>query len=157
MEAACSIRAAGEADLAAVARITAAAYGPYVAEFGAPPVPMTDDHAARIARGETFLAEIAHDPVGLVSLELHDDHALVFSVAVDPPSQGRGLAGALLRFAETRARGAGRRELRLYTNARMTRNIAIYLAHGFRETGRRPHPHRAGWTLVDMAKTLDRP
>lgn len=43
-------------------------------------------------------------------------------------------------------------EVRLYTNAKMERNIALYKAYGFHETGRRPNPYRPGWTIVDMAK-----
>jgi len=45
-------------------------------------------------------------------------------------------------------------EMRLYTNARMERNIALYSAFGFQETGRRPNPYRPGWTVVDMTKKV---
>jgi hypothetical protein len=30
----------------------------------------------------------------------------------------------------------------------------LYTALGYRETARRPNPHRPGWTVVDMAKPL---
>ncbi|TIT50241.1 MAG: GNAT family N-acetyltransferase, partial [Mesorhizobium sp.] len=46
-------------------------------------------------------------------------------------------------------------EVRLYTNAKMERNIALYKEYGFHETGRRPNPYRPGWTIVDMAKTVE--
>ena len=36
----------------------------------------------------------------------------------------------------------------------MTGNLALYRSCGFIETGRRPHPVRAGATLVDLAKRL---
>ena len=48
----------------------------------------------------------------------------------------------------------GLSELRLYTHALMTRNQAIYARRGFRETGRRPHPKRASFTVVDMVKAV---
>ncbi len=76
------------------------------------------------------------------------------SVAVAPDRQSRGHGLALLQFAETLATQAGLTELRLYTNGRMERNIALYAALGYRETGRRPNPQRPGWTIVDMVKYL---
>lgn len=60
----------------------------------------------------------------------------------------------LLRSAEEMARAAGVGEVRLYTSARMERNPTLYSAYGYRETGRRPNPHRPGWVPVDMVKPL---
>jgi hypothetical protein len=40
-------------------------------------------------------------------------------------------------------------EVRLYTNKRMERNIALYRRHGFIEVVTRPHPSRPGDVLVD--------
>jgi ribosomal protein S18 acetylase RimI-like enzyme len=62
----------------------------------------------------------------------------------------------LLDFADEQTRSWGLPEVRLYTNSRMERNIALYSAYGYRETGRRANPYRPGWTLVDMAKPVDR-
>jgi ribosomal protein S18 acetylase RimI-like enzyme len=73
---------------------------------------------------------------------------------VAPEFQGQGHGITLLKLAETMAADAGVGEVRLYTNARMERNIALYTAFGFRETGRRPNPYRPGWVIVDMAKTM---
>jgi ribosomal protein S18 acetylase RimI-like enzyme len=91
--------------------------------------------------------------VGLIVSEEQPDHLLVYSIAVRPDRQGRGCGKALLRFAEE-ARRCGMREVRLYTNQRMERNIAFYRRCGFAPTGTRPHPSRAGEMLVDMAKAL---
>lgn len=148
------LRLAVAPDLHAVARLTEEVYAPYTAPLGAPPLPVTEDHAPRIAAGQVWLLEGAERPIGLLVLERHPDHALIYSVAVAPGRQGEGHGSALLRFAEARAREWGVPELRLYTNARMERNLAIYAAAGYREVGRRPNPHRPGWTLVDMAKSL---
>jgi hypothetical protein len=52
------------------------------------------------------------------------------------------------------ARRAGHREIRLYTNDRTARNLALYRSCGFVESGRRAHPTRPGMTLVDLAKPL---
>lgn len=143
-------------DLAAVRDITAAAYAPYAALLGGPPLPVTEDYAPRIARGEVWL----RDDGGLISalavFERHADHLLIFSLAVAPSFQRQGLGIELLRFVDAQAAEMGLAEVRLYTNARMERNIALYRAYGFQETGRRPNPYRPGWMLVDMTKPAGR-
>ncbi len=148
-------RKARTSDLASIVALTEAAYRPYTQQFGYPPIPVTEDYAPRIERGEVWLAEQGGKIVGLLVLERHADHAMIFSVAVDPAVQGTGRGVVLLRFAEDQTRSWGLRELRLYTNARMERNIALYLAFGFHETGRRPNPLRPGWTIVDMTKIVE--
>jgi ribosomal protein S18 acetylase RimI-like enzyme len=146
-------RLAGAADLGAIIALTEQAYRPYTDLFGAPPIPVTEDYAPRIAAGEVWLLEDAERLAGLVVLENAADHLMIFSVAVSPEFQGRGFGRKLLRFADDQAVKAGYTEIRLYTNARMERNIALYTAFGYRETGRRANPARPGWTVVDMAKT----
>lgn len=150
-----TIRRALAGDLQAIVSLTEAAYAPYTALFGAPPIPVTEDYAPRIARGEVWLLESGGELAGLLTLERHDDHAMIFSVAVAPTFQGKGFGIALLRHADEQTPLWGLPEVRLYTNARMERNIALYLAYGFHETGRRPNPYRPGWVLVDMAKAVD--
>ncbi|SDA40867.1 GNAT family N-acetyltransferase [Mesorhizobium qingshengii] len=150
-----TIRRALAGDLQTVISLTTAAYAPYTALFGAPPIPVTEDYAPRIARGEVWLLENGGELAGLLTLERHDDHAMIFSVAVAPGFQGKGFGIALLKHADEQTRLWGLPEVRLYTNARMERNIALYLAYGFHETGRRPNPYRPGWMLVDMAKPVD--
>ncbi|WP_337145537.1 GNAT family N-acetyltransferase [Mesorhizobium sp. Cs1299R1N3] len=151
------MRLAGPEDLAAIVALTQAAYAPYNAILDAPPIPVTEDYAPRIERGEVWLLESSNDPAGLIVLERHEDHAMIFSVAVSPAFQGKKLGMALLNHADEQARLWGLPEVRLYTNAKMERNIALYAAYGYRETGRRPNPYRPGWILVDMAKPIDRP
>ncbi|ESX24392.1 acetyltransferase [Mesorhizobium sp. LSJC264A00] len=141
-------------DLDAVVSLTEAAYAPYTALFGAPPIPVTEDYAPRIERGEVWLLESGAELAGLIVVERHPDHAMIFSVAVSPAFHGKKLGIALLNFADEQARLWGLPEVRLYTNSRMERNIAIYTAYGFRETGRRANPHRPGWMVVDMTKPV---
>ena len=141
-------------DLAAVVALTTDAYAPYTAIFGGPPIPVTEDYAPRIERGEVWLLEEGSELAGLIVLERHPDHAMIFSVAVAPAFQGLKLGIKLLDFADEQARSWGVPEVRLYTNSRMERNIALYSAYGYRETGRRANPYRPGWTVVDMAKPV---
>jgi ribosomal protein S18 acetylase RimI-like enzyme len=149
------MRAAHPDDLATIVSLTAVAYAPSTALLGAPPIPVTEDYAPRIARGEVWLLESGEEPAGLIVLERNPDHSMIFSVAVSPAFQGKGFGIALLKWADEQTRLWGLPEVRLYTNARMERNIALYKAYGFHETGRRPNPYRPGWTIVDMAKTVE--
>ena len=148
-------RRADAADEPAVVALTTAAYAPWTREFGAPPLPVTEDYAPRVAAGGVWLLEPAGVTVGLLVLERHVDHLLIYSVAVSPEAQGKGYGLRLLAKAEHEARAAGLAEVRLYTGSRMERNISLYAAYGYRETGRRPHPRYPDWTIVDMAKQLD--
>jgi ribosomal protein S18 acetylase RimI-like enzyme len=146
-------RLAGPADLDAVVSLTEAAYRRWTDLFDAPPIPVTEDYRPRIAAGEVWLLESAGQPAGLIVLEKQAGHMMIFSVTVAPEFQGKGLGKVLLRFADRKALEAGYSEIRLYTNARMERNIALYTAFGYHETGRRSNPARPGWIIVDMAKT----
>jgi ribosomal protein S18 acetylase RimI-like enzyme len=150
-----TIRRALAGDIQTVVALTEAAYAPYNAILDAPPIPVTEDYAPRIANGEVWLLESGGELAGVLTLERHEDHAMIFSVAVSPAFQGKGFGIKLLNHADQQTRSWGLPETRLYTNARMERNIALYLAYGYRETGRRPNPYRPGWVLVDMAKPVD--
>lgn len=150
-------RPASSADLDVVTSITHDAYAPYKPLLGGPPLPMTEDYAPRIARRQVWLVERCGSVVGLMVLEPGDRHLTIFSLAVPPAHQGQGVGRAIIAAAETMARTAGLTSLQLYTSDRMTRNIGIYTAAGFSETGRRPNPLRKGWVLVDMEKALSVP
>ena len=147
-------RLAQGSDLPTVQAITEAAYVAYVEPFGGPPVPLTEDYAPRIAANEVWIVSQDGVDMALAVLEAAPDHLAIFSLAVRPEAQGRGLGRWILDFAEDRARSLGLPEVRLYTNALMTRNILIYGKAGYAETGRTPNPHRPGWIAVHMAKPL---
>jgi ribosomal protein S18 acetylase RimI-like enzyme len=95
---------------------------------------MNDDYDALVAAGEVFVFD---DLAGLIVLRAEPDHLFVDNVAVEPSRQGEGLGRALLAFAGERAAAAGLPELRLYTNAAMTENIALYGRLGWEEYERR--------------------
>jgi GNAT superfamily N-acetyltransferase/DNA-binding HxlR family transcriptional regulator len=132
------IRAARDADLPAVEDLVRRAYEPYIERIGRRPAPMDDDYAEAIAARRVFVAEERVDAgvLGLLVLIPAGDHLLVENVAVDPARQGKGLGRALLARAETVARRKGLPTLRLYTNAAMHENIALYSSLGWQETGR---------------------
>jgi len=149
------IRRAKDGEAEAVRAIVAAAFIPaYLPIIGTAPRPALEDYAPRVARGEVWLLDTAAGSIAALVLEPHQDHLLVYSIAVLPEHQGQGHARRLLAFAEERARETRHAEIRLYTNHRMERNLALYKSCGFTESGRRPHPSRAGIILVDLTKLL---
>ncbi|MBS3647055.1 GNAT family N-acetyltransferase [Pseudaminobacter sp. 19-2017] len=148
-------RQASLADERAVAEFTGRAYAGWTRFLGAPPLPVTEDYVPRILKGEVWLAEQERRLAGVLVVETHPDHLWIFSVAVATERQGQGLGARLLGFAEELASRAGIDVLRLCTNERMEKNIALYESLGYRETNRRPNPKREGWVLVDMEKVLD--
>ncbi|MFL1460906.1 GNAT family N-acetyltransferase [Roseococcus sp. DSY-14] len=142
------VRRARAGDETLLRDITRAAYARWVAVMGREPAPMRDDFAARVAAGQAWL--LGED--ALCVLEEKPDALLLDNVAVRPGAQGRGLGRQLIAFAEQEARARGHRVLRLYTNARMASNLALYEGLGFAETRREEHEEVG--TRVWMEKPL---
>ena len=150
-------RPARPSDLEAVIDLTCRAYEHYEAVLGGKPIPMTEDYAPRIAKGEVWVLEQGDDLLGLVVLEDRGDLSYLFSVAVAPEHQHAGVGRRLVTFAEEIAKARSHRTVALHTNAKMERNIGIYSSCGYTEIARRPHPHRAGSIVVAMEKQLADP
>jgi ribosomal protein S18 acetylase RimI-like enzyme len=149
-----TFRLADPQDAALVQTISAEAYVPaYQPVMGYVPKPAIEDYSEWIRGQNVWIAEIDGEPSGVLVLEPSANYLTIYSIAVLPNRQGFGLGRSLLSFAADRARATGLPEVRLYTNRRMERNVALYRAAGFVEVGSHPHPSRAGEILVDMAKT----
>lgn len=145
------IRPATPIDLPDVERIVAEAYGHYVARIGATPGPMRDDYPARIAQGVVHVLLEQDSIQGILVLIPEAGCMLLDNIAVAPQAQGKGYGRDLMLFAESEARRAGLDFIRLYTQEKMTENIAIYRRYGYVET------HRAeeiGLHRVFMKKAL---
>ena len=131
-----TVRRADQGDVDVLRTIAAAAYQPYVARIGRPPAPMTADYDQAVRSGQTWVAERDGQVSGFVVLIAEPGYLLVENLAVRPADQGRGVGRRLLTLAEQRARDLGLAELRLYTNAAMTENLAYYPRRGYVETHR---------------------
>lgn len=146
------IRRAAPQEREAVEDIVQAAYAIYVERIGKPPGPMLDDYAALIAQGAVSVLDDSDGGIAAILVLLPKaDHLLLDNIAVRPDRQGRGIGRRLIGFAESEASRLGYSELRLYTHAKMTENIGLYLRFGFEETGR---GHEAGYDRVFMTKRL---
>lgn len=145
------IRAARAGDLDAVRACAQAAYALYVPRIGKEPAPMVADFMAQIEAGQVHVIEPDGQLAGFIVLYPRGDHLHVENVAVVPERQGQGLGGALLAFAEAEAKRRGLAAIELYTNVKMTENLALYPQLGYRETGRR---EEAGFSRVFYRKEI---
>jgi ribosomal protein S18 acetylase RimI-like enzyme len=145
------IRRATSADVESIMAITDAAYARYVPRMGRKPQPMTVDYQLMLTTNPIWLLSVADQPAGVLVLIHEPTVLLLYSVAVHPDYQRRGLGQLLLAWTEHEARQADYTQIRLYTNALMEENIARYIALGYRETGRESFE---GLTLVHFVKDL---
>jgi ribosomal protein S18 acetylase RimI-like enzyme len=125
------IRPAHSADADAVAALVDRAYAKWVPILGRKPQPMLADYRKAVVEHRVFVIDGDADLAAVIELVPAADHMLIENVAVDPARQGAGLGRMLLVFAQVEALEAGLREMRLYTNALMTSNIALYERFGY--------------------------
>lgn len=145
-----TMRQAVAADAAAVRALTREAYTKWVAVTGREPLPMRVDYVEALTQHRFDLLHEDGVLVALIETERHSDHLLIVNVAVAPDHQKRGLGRRLLAHAEDLARQDSLGTLRLYTNARMVENIALYQSLGYRIDREEP----AGTSIqVHMSKT----
>lgn len=138
-------------EIALLTRLKRAAYAPWLPILGLEPLPYRADYAALLADHEAwFVRDADGRELGALVLGFAPDHLLIWSVAASVA--GRGIGRLLLDFAEAEAFRRGLGEVRLYTNALMARNIALYLSLGYRETSRETTSD--GRNVVNMAKSV---
>jgi GNAT superfamily N-acetyltransferase len=143
---------AGAADAPRLSALSRAAYAKWLPLLGRPPIPYTADYEALLADHETWIAvEADGRDVAALVLRAAADHLLIWSVAVLPAQQGKGLGRALMAFAEGRALARRLPEIRLYTNLLMEANRRLYARLGYAETAREDRGDRV---IVHMAKRV---
>ncbi|WP_432153966.1 bifunctional helix-turn-helix transcriptional regulator/GNAT family N-acetyltransferase [Streptomyces tricolor] len=98
-----------------------------------------EDHDPHLER--VWIAELAGRPVGCVMC-VRDDApgtARLRLLLVEPEARGHGIGDRLVRAVIDFARGAGYRDLVLWTNDVLTGARRLYQRHGFVLTAERPH------------------
>jgi GNAT superfamily N-acetyltransferase len=146
------IRLARAGEAAALHALVQQAYARWVPVCGGRPLPMDDDYAARIAAGEAWVIERDGAPVALLVLEEAAGFLLLDNVAVAAAHEGTGMGRALIAFAEAEAARRGFGEIRLYTNRKMARNLALYERLGYARLGE--EEIRPGFVRVWMGKPV---
>lgn len=144
------LRRADRRDRAAIEALTERAYVPNESLIGVVSLPRAADYGDVLDRMEVWLAEGARGLEGLAILETEGPFTL-WSVAVDPAAQGRGLGNVLLGFAEQRARQLGFAEVCLYTHEKLAPRIAWYERRGYERRGIEDLPDRRA---VHLSKIL---
>ena len=149
----CHIRRAAANDAEFLRVLHQRAYAKYLKRMNRVPKPMAANWQEILHGDAVWLAEVDGNPAGALVLRTRADHLLIWSVAVEPGLQGRGIGRQLLEFAELEADRRGIGEIRLYTNETFTENIGLYKAIGYAVTQIESTKTR---TLVHMRKRIGR-
>jgi len=145
------LRPATPDDAAGVTKCVRAAYAKWVPSLGRKPWPMLQDYSVVITTEIVFVAGAGDQVVGVLVLSNTDDGFLIENVAVLPALAGRGIGKLLLVHAEQEAKARGFDSIYLYTNEKMTENLALYSRIGYVEYERR---QEQGFCRVFMRKAL---
>src|SRR5260370_12009078 len=111
---------------------------------------ITADYEQAVVDHVIDLCEEDGRQIALIELIPKPSYLLIENVAVLPERHGNGIGGLLLDRAETVAPSLALREVRLYTNAMFSTNIAFYAPPGFKQFLREPLPD--GGSVVHMKK-----
>ncbi|USG61405.1 GNAT family N-acetyltransferase [Sneathiella marina] len=148
-----TIRRACKADEESIRACAEDAYEKYISAIGKKPAPMIADFGLQISEGIVHVAENLRGEVdGFIVFFPRKDHMFLENVAVKGSAVGRGVGKRLMAFCEAEARRLDLGSIRLYTNEKMTENLAIYPHLGFSETDRR---EEEGFRRVFFEKVLE--
>jgi ribosomal protein S18 acetylase RimI-like enzyme len=147
-----TLHKANKFDVPDIVRLTDAAYEKYISRIGRKPQPMTADYTVMLETHEIWLLRENNEIIGLLVLQKEDETLFIYSIAVSTDHQGKGIGKQLLMWTEQHALEIGCQRMRLYTNEKMTENIAIYTNLGYTETQREK---MSDFYVVHMAKELN--
>jgi ribosomal-protein-alanine N-acetyltransferase len=127
----CQVRMANEADIPVLAELEQACFSqPRSANA------LKDEMAASV---NTFwVAEQNNAVVGYISMQIVPDEAFVLNIAVSPEHRRKGIANALLSYAETRCFLVGCNKIHLEVRESNQAALSLYRSRLYLEVGRRP-------------------
>lgn len=131
------IQTARPEDAPFLRRIADQAFRPYIRRIGRRPSPMLADFGKLIEAGEVWSLSDVADIAGYIVMRSRGESLHVENIAIAPEHHLKGHGRALMNFAEEEAIRRGHGMMDLYTNARMTENIAFYQTLGWVEVDRR--------------------
>jgi GNAT superfamily N-acetyltransferase len=126
-----ALRRAGVTDLEGLLALQQGAYAKNRPLLGVEPIPLLADYARILRTMEIWVFERDRRLLGALILKPRPDDLLIWSVAVHPSAQGRGMGRALLAAADERARQIGRTVVRLYTGTPLAHLVTWYGRHGY--------------------------
>ena len=125
-------------DLEAIKQCAELAYAPYVAAIGRKPAPMVADFAKLIFEKKVHIKKDGEQNLtGFIVFYPQSDVMHLENIAVMPFAHGMGIGRQLMRYCEEQAIALGFNAIELYTNEKMSANLAIYPKLGYLETDRR--------------------
>lgn len=131
------IREAKPADSAGLKSCMESSYATYLDRMDGERLPPMDvDYLFEITNYPTWVVTSEENIVGGLIMTFENNEASISNIAVDTKFQGQGIGGALMRFAELKAREKNFSELQLATHILLSENIALYKHLGWVETGR---------------------
>jgi GNAT superfamily N-acetyltransferase len=141
------------ADRAAIVALQHDAYDANRHILGVEPMPLQADYDAIFAAHETWVVRAERDGAitAVLFVEVRPNDVLIWSIATDPASQGRGYGKALLEAAEIRACARDRYCVRLYTGEKLVERVAWYKRSCYTIERREVMPDRVA---VHMVKPL---
>ena len=147
-----TIRLAGPDDVDFVRTCAVLAFEKYIDRIGREPAPMVHDYAHSIAEQNVFVLLDDHDVrKGFILFYPEQGSMMLDTVAILPECAGLGFGKLLIQYCEAEARKNGLKSVALYTNEKMTENLAMYPKLGYCEIARK---HQDGFDRVFFEKPL---
>jgi GNAT superfamily N-acetyltransferase len=144
-------------DFGALHALLTEAFAPMAGRID-PPSSLTsmsvEDVVRKAAAEDLFLIRDRERPMACLFAAPRGESYYLGKLAVAQDMRGRGLARGVIEAAGARARSLGLRDLELQTRVELTENHAVFVALGFRETGRTCHPGYARPTSVRFRKPV---
>lgn len=158
------VRLAGPEHLAEAARVTLAAYEPFVTGPGDGYLEELADTARRALEAELYVAVDGERVLGCVTScppgspwreQSGPGEGEFRMLAVDPVARGRGVGAALVAVCERRAREVGARGMVLSSLPRMTDAHRLYRRLGYRRDPERDWTPVPGVDLIAFTRRFD--
>ena len=128
------IRGATREDADGLEKCMQSAYAPYRERMGGVRLPPMDvDYTSEIENYPTWVVESEGDILAGMIMIFEKEHASIANVAVNPWFQGQGIGGALMKFAESKAKERNFTELYLTTHKLLKENLSLYRHLGWKE------------------------
>ena len=131
------IREATAEDAGALKKCMESAYTAYQDRMDGMRLPPMDvDYLFEIKNYPSWVVESEETIRGGLIMSFENDQASIANIAVDPEYQGQGIGGALMKFAESKARENNFSELHLTTHVLLHENVSLYRHLDWEETSR---------------------